>query len=428
MLALVPDEHWMTSWPAGAFSWWPPPPEEACVHVLASRLDVYVGITATSSVTARTATSGAACRYWEHLVEIRKPAARGLSAEPSRKVACFRQCRAGHVAMLVVALGPRREVASLESTAIASSGCRGNMAGARGAGLMLRRHRTQARQARSKQHGPQRADLPDALRATVHWLSLADGRRRRSEDREPRREAGQLTDRLRGLPFAEQYAAWQRARWHFGLGEGPVDVLGTRGDTLLAAWFAGTGQVCCESLLQRAAVDDFVALRACDAVQGMRHADGKRRALDRVGRLLRLWRLPARGAKVTRWPGRAAGCTAASTLEGIKAQLTQRGRRLWRRVEAHPGGPPAVPDLFFPLEPNPAFQGVRHARLARHRCRVAAPLRQGSGQHDEGEALLEATGCGRPGPGAAPGPGGGARVGPEVLRRLLPGPWPGRGR
>ena len=73
------------------------------MYVLASRLDAFVGITATSRVTARTATSGAACRYWEHLVKIRKPAARGPSAEPSRKVACFRQCRAGHVAMLVEA-------------------------------------------------------------------------------------------------------------------------------------------------------------------------------------------------------------------------------------------------------------------------------------------------------------------------------------
>ena len=96
----------------------------------------------------------------------------------------------------------------------------------------------------------------------------ADGRRRRSEDREPRREAGRLTGRLRDLPFAEQYAAWQRARWHLGLGESPVDVLSTRGDTLLAAWFAGTGQVCYESLLKRAARDDLVALRACGAVQG----------------------------------------------------------------------------------------------------------------------------------------------------------------
>ena len=65
-----------------------------------------MGITATSRVTARVVTSGAARRYWEHLVEIRKPAARGPSAEPSHKVACFRQCRAGHVAMLVVALVP----------------------------------------------------------------------------------------------------------------------------------------------------------------------------------------------------------------------------------------------------------------------------------------------------------------------------------
>ena len=270
-----------------------PPPEEACMYVFASRLDIYVGIMATSRVTARTATSGAACRYWEHLVDIRKPAARGPSAEPSRKVACFRQCRAGHVAMLVVALGPRREVASLEATAIASSGCRGNTAGARGAGLMPRRHRTQAGRTRARQPGSRRAGLPDALRAPVHCLSLADGRRRRSEDREPRREAGRLTDRLRELLFAERYAAWQRARWHLGLGECPVDVLGPRGDTLLAAWLAGTGQVCYESLLQRAAGDDLVAFRACDAAQGMRHADGKRRALDRVSRLLRLWRLPA---------------------------------------------------------------------------------------------------------------------------------------
>ena len=181
------------------------------MYVLASRLDVYVGITATSRVTARTVTSGASCRYWEHLVEIRKPAARGPSAEPSRKVACFRRRRAGHAAMFVVAHGPRSEVASLEATAIASGGCRGNTAGARGAGLMPRRHRAQAGRTRAWQPGPRRAGLPDALRATVHWLSVADGRRRRSEDREPRREAGWLTDRLRDFPSAEQYAAWQRA-------------------------------------------------------------------------------------------------------------------------------------------------------------------------------------------------------------------------
>ena len=211
------------------------------MYVLASRLDVYVGITATSRVTARTATSGAACRYcrcWEHLVKIRKPAARGPSAEPSRKVACFRQCQAGHdVAMLVVALGPRSEVASLDATAIASGGCRGNTAGARGAGLMPRRHRTQVGRTRARQPGPRRAGAPDALRATVHWLSVADGRRRRSEDREPRKEAGPLTDRLRDPPYAEQYAARQRARWHLGLGEGPVDLLGTRGTP---SWLPGS--------------------------------------------------------------------------------------------------------------------------------------------------------------------------------------------
>ena len=97
---------------------------------------------------------------------------------------------------------------------------------------------------------------------------------------------------------------------------------------------AGTGHVCYESLLQRAAGDDLVALRACDAVQGMRHTDGKRRALDRVGRLLRLWRLPARGTKVIRWPGAAAGCTAASALEDARARLTARGHRLWHWVRS----------------------------------------------------------------------------------------------
>ena len=112
------------------------------------------------------------------------------------------------------------------------------------------------------------------------------------------------------------------------IGEGPVDVLSARGDTLLAALFAGTGQVCYESLLQRAAGDDLVALRACDAVQGMRHADGKRRALDRVTKLLRLRRLPARSTKVIKWPGRAAGCTAASALEDVRTRLTGRGRTL----------------------------------------------------------------------------------------------------
>ena len=102
--------------------------------------------------------------------------------------------------MLVVALSPRSEVASLEATAIASGGCRGNTAGARGAALMPRRHRMQVGRTRARQPGPRRAGLPDALRATVHWLSVADGRRRRSEDRELRTEAGRLTDRLRDFP------------------------------------------------------------------------------------------------------------------------------------------------------------------------------------------------------------------------------------
>ncbi len=144
------------------------------MYVLASRLDVYVGITATSRAGARTASSGAACRYWEHLVEIRRPKTKGLTTEPRRKVVCFRPCRTGHVALLVVALGTRREMAGLEATAIASGGCRGNTAGARGTGLMPRRHRAVEGRVRSRPPGPRRAGLPDALRATVHWLSLAD--------------------------------------------------------------------------------------------------------------------------------------------------------------------------------------------------------------------------------------------------------------
>ena len=65
----------------------------------------------------------------------------------------------------------------------------------------------------------------------------------------------------------------------------------------------------------------------------MRHADGKRRALDRVSKLLRLWRLPAKGTKVIKWPGQAAGCAAASALEGVRARLTGRNRRLWHWVK-----------------------------------------------------------------------------------------------
>ena len=178
-----------------------------------------------------------------------------------------------------------------------------------------------------------------------------------------------------------------------GSGRRPI---GARGDTLLAAWFAGTGQVCYERLLQRAAGDDLVALQACDTVQGMRHADGKRRALDRVSRLQRLWPLPARGAKVIRWLGRAAGCTAASALEDVRAHLTQRGRRLWRWVR---GRTRVVLPRCQTYSSH--WNHIRSSRasdmlaLLAQRCRGAAPLRQDSGQHGEGEALLEATGCGR---------------------------------
>ena len=223
-------------------------------------------------------------------------------------------------------------------------------------------------------------------------------------------------------------------RWHLGLGEGPVDVLGTRGDTLLAAWFAGTRQVCYESLMQRAAGDDLVALRACDAVQGMRHADGKRRALDRVSRLLRLWRLPARGTKVIRWPGRA-GCRVHCGLGFGGCQSPPHGERslaLALGGGAHARGLPLVPELRFALEPDLDFQGLRHSCPARHRCGRAATLRRGPGPHGEGEALLEATSCDHPGPGVAPGTGGSQHVGPEVLRRFLslPRSFPGcpRGR
>ena len=62
----------------------------------------------------------------------------------------------------------------------------------------------------------------------------------------------------------------------------------------------------------------------------MRHVDGKRRALDCVSKLLRLWRFPARGAKVIRWPGLAAGCIAASALEDVRARFTGR---LWHWVK-----------------------------------------------------------------------------------------------
>ena len=109
--------------------------------------------------------------------------------------------------------------------------------------------------------------------------------------------------RVRQLPYAEQYRAWQRARWQLGLGAGPVDILGTQADTLPAARLAGSSGPCPDSLRERAGGDDLIALRACDAAQTLRPADGKRRALERVSRVLRLWGLPARGMKTIPLPG-----------------------------------------------------------------------------------------------------------------------------
>ena len=141
---------------------------------------------------------------------------------------------------------------------------------------MPRRHGVQAGRARAWQPGlldpgAPGYRMPSGQRSTGCPRRMVDAAGLRTASRGERR-AG-YTDRLRELPYAEQYAAWQRARWHLGLGEGPIDVLGARGDTLLAAWFAGAGHVCYESLLQRAAGDDLVALRACDA-----HAPCRRQA------------------------------------------------------------------------------------------------------------------------------------------------------
>ena len=267
--------------------------------------------------------------------------------------------------MLVVALGPRSEVASLDATAIASGGCRGNTAGTRGTGLMPRRHKAPAGRTRARQPGPS-AGLPDALRATVHWLSVADGRRRRSEDREPRREAGRPADRLRDLPYAEQYTAWQRARWHLGLGESPVDVLGTRGDTLLAAWFAGTGQVCYETFLQRAVGDDLVALgpatpyRACATLMAnvgpwTVSANYCAYGASRQGYQSHQVARASRRVHCGLGPG---GCQSPSHGERPQALALGEG--------AHARGPPPVPDLRLALEPHPVLQGLRHASPACH--------------------------------------------------------------
>ena len=310
-----------------------PPPEEACLYVLGSRGDVYVGITASARKGRQASMSGAAWRYWEHLVEIFRPS-RDPSQKPSQKVSCFRQCRMGHVGMLVVALGTRPDISGMEAAAIASGGCRGNTAGTRGTGLMPRRH--------GQRHGHCRGRLPpqsrpgpaDAVRATVHWLAGAKARQRKAETRRPRREAAASMARVRRLPYAEQYRAWQRARWQLGLGAGPVDILGTQADALLAAWLAGKSGPCPDSLRERAGGDDLVALRACDAAQMLAPADGKRRALERVGRLLRLWGLPTRGMKTIPWPGATTKIGATGPLRSVKESLTARGRRLWDWVKA----------------------------------------------------------------------------------------------
>ncbi len=257
------------------------PGQEACMYVLGSRSDVYVGITGTARKSRQSASSGAACRYWEHLVEIRAPPRPG-GPEANRKVACFRSCRPGHVGMLVVALGARPQMAGMEAAAIAAGGCRGNTAGTRGTGLMPRRHKQRSGAARCRPPPGERAGPADVLRAAVHWLAGADARRAKADGRAPRREAARCTEQVRSLPYSEQYPALQRALWHLGRGQGPIDILHTRGDTLLAAWFASVRLPCLESLLQRAGGDKTVVLRACDAVQALPASDGKRRGLDRV--------------------------------------------------------------------------------------------------------------------------------------------------
>jgi hypothetical protein len=303
------------------------------MYVLGSRSDVYVGITATARSSRQAASAGAACRYWEHLVEIRAPPRPG-GPEASRKVSCFRSCRPGHVGMVVVALGERQQIAGMEAAAIAAGGCQGNTSGTRGTGLMPRKHRERRNRARQRPLPAARAGPADALRATLGWLTMADARRARAGARARRRETAQRTEQVRSLPYWEQYPALQRALWHLGRGEGPLDVLHTWGDTLLAAWFAATQPPCLESLLQRAGGDKAVALRACDAVQALPRSDGKRKALDRVSRALRAWELPARGTKTIRWPPEAGELRSAGALEEVRASLTAQGRRLWPWVRA----------------------------------------------------------------------------------------------
>ena len=139
----------------------------------------------------------------------------------------------------------------------------------------------------------------------------------------------------------------------------------------------------------------------------MRHADGKRRALDRVSKLLRLWRLPARGTKVIKWPGRAAGCSAASALEDVRARLTGRGRRLLHWVKRRTR-------VVLPRCQTYAshWNHIRFSKASDMLALLATgtaerpPLPEAqAGMHGEGEALLEAASRDHPGPGAAPGTG-----------------------
>ena len=73
-----------------------------------------------------------------------------------------------------------------------------------------------------------------------------------------------------------------------------------------------------------------------------------------------VWRLPAKGTKVFKWPGRAAGCTAASALEDVRARLTGRGRRLWHWVKGRTRVVlPRCQTYVRPaLEPHPVLQGL----------------------------------------------------------------------
>ena len=120
-------------------------------------------------------------------------------------------------------------------------------------------------------------------------------------------------------PFGAQYGLYLRARVCLGLGSGPVDILGTPGDTLLAAWLGGSAvKPCPESLLARAGGDTLVALRASDAVSRMHGTDAKRRAQHRVSWILRRWGLPGRGVKLIRWDPRLPRDMLDRVLQSVR--------------------------------------------------------------------------------------------------------------